>query len=175
METTPNLQWTKEILESCLKNIQPVYQISHLTINYHAKDDKKHQLVSENKETTETKTTETIKENTNICCQHNDKQTPILDIKTSVNSLLEILQQEITTLHHPTSVDSDKNEYKIVISQDEPYHLENNSESRLDVELLREPPTASESSESAEPSHDSGEDHLPILRPITIQERFSQS
>ena len=38
MEISPPFHWTKEILETCLKNIQPVYQISHLTVHYHAKD-----------------------------------------------------------------------------------------------------------------------------------------
>lgn len=166
MESIPNLQWTKELLESCLKNIQPVYHISHLTINYHAKDDEKHQIHSDTKKKEQQQTNS---------CLHSDKPKPILDIKNSVNGLLEILQQEISSLHHPTEVDTDKNEYKIVISQEDPYHIENNSESRLDVEHLRAPTTASESSDSAEPSQDSAEEHPPILRPITIQERFSQS
>lgn len=164
MEISPPFHWTKEILETCLKNIQPVYQISHLTVHYHAKDvskpDEADPSISEPSSDSEPV----------------QKKEMISDIKTSVDGLLHILQDEITSLHNPPLQDGDKKEYKILVSQEEPYRMEDQSESGLDIQNLRDNTNeSSNQSVQSDRSQDSQDDRPEILRPLTIQERFSQT
>lgn len=175
MEISPPFHWTKEILETCLKNIQPVYQISHLTVHYHAKD--------ESASNQEEKSSTTPDKSSNS--EPVKKKEVISDIKTSVDGLLHILQEEITSLHNPTIQNGEKKEYKILVSQEEPYRIEEQSDPVLDIQNLGE--EISESGDQSDQSDQSGQsttsdqsqdsvdDRPEILRPLTIQERFSQT
>ena len=140
-------KYFKDMLDTCLQHTQPVYHISNLNIHLHSKDTKEQDVESSNSEHTVLNAPSTE---------------PIPKVKQCVSSVLEILETEIKSLSHPVMYDKKKDKYDIILTQDKPYRIssdviENNSSGGDQSSIGSDNSLISEQ----------------IIRPLTIQERFT--
>lgn len=174
-------KYMKDLLNTCLQHTHPIYNISNLNINLHSKDTIKpdHNYSKNLSEFTQNERECEAAQNEcrtpeRECETTQNEHESISNVKDSVTSLLQIIETEIKSLAHPVQYDKTAGKYDIILSQDKPYRILSDMTDTTISDINENSAHSSISDQSMESDHsDSISATEPIIRPLTIQERFS--